>query len=95
VYAAQPETFYQIFNRVLSNTDIATGKLSENGYSSKGPQSSFNIKNALPPSRPFECSTWQAGLGCTQNQIDALDDGSVLVEEYIIVKPEADPSSDF
>jgi len=44
----QPETSFRIFNRVMLNRDVATGKLPTSGlnsnYTSHGPSSSFQIK---------------------------------------------------
>jgi len=90
VHAAQPETFYRIFNRTLSSLDIATGTISvapNSHYRTQGPASSFSIKNILPPSPLNECNVWQAGYSCTETQLDALANGTALVESYIVVEP--------
>jgi Serine carboxypeptidase len=55
VSAYQPETVYRIFQRSMFGQDVATGKEKVGlQYSSKGPSSSFNIKNRLPKS-PSGC----------------------------------------
>ena len=79
--------FVAVFNRVLSNTDVATGTKSADDYQSQGPVSSFGIKNVLPPSGPHECNTWQVNYSCTDNQYAALADGTAIVKDYIVVLP--------
>lgn len=55
VSAYQPETVYRIFQRSMFGQDVATGKdVAGKLYSSKGPASSFGIKNKLPKS-PSGC----------------------------------------
>ena len=55
VSAYQPETVYRIFQRSMFGQDVATGKdVVGKLYSSKGPASSFGIKNKLPKS-PSGC----------------------------------------
>ncbi|KAF2720463.1 putative carboxypeptidase S1 [Polychaeton citri CBS 116435] len=87
----QPETTYQIFNRAMFGKDIATGrKLATGdscGYSSKGPSSSFGIKQKLPPVPPVECYIYN-GDSCTESQLSALQDGSAVIENFIVVKPD-------
>lgn len=87
MHADQPETFYRIFNRVLSNRDVATGTRSADNYRSRGPASSFGIKEVLPQGKPIECNTWQVGTSCTPNQQTALADGNAVVQNYIVVDP--------
>ncbi|KAH8588366.1 Alpha/Beta hydrolase protein [Bisporella sp. PMI_857] len=90
VHAQQPETVYRIFNRAIFNADIATGTVSASRnpeYRTRGPKSSFGIKNVLLPSGKQECSTWQVGMSCSQGQIAALKDGTGRVSDYLAVQP--------
>lgn len=55
VGAYEPETVSRIFDRVMFDKNVATGKASTKDgvqYSSRGPGSCFGIKNAVPPSPP-------------------------------------------
>lgn len=81
----QPETTIEIFNRVIFNTDVATGKLPTSGafnnYSTSGPSSSFSIKNKLPPSPPVDCNLWLVPSTCTMDQLYALGNGTAEIDE--------------
>ena len=90
VGAFQPETVSEIFERVMFDKDVATGKIEvgENGnetYSSTGLQSSFGIKNVLPDSLRNECYVWDAVTTCTDEEREALKDGRAVVENFILV----------
>jgi hypothetical protein len=76
--------------RSIFNTDIATGKhktACRSHYGTKGPSSSFGIKNVLPPSRKGDCYVYDAVNTCTPDQLEALLDGSAVVENFIVVEP--------
>ncbi|KAJ9145532.1 Carboxypeptidase S1 A [Pleurostoma richardsiae] len=90
VAAYQPETVYQIFKRAIFGRDIATGKVEIGAggkYSSSGPSSSSDVKNVLPPSPDSVCYLYQAPLTCTEEQLEALANGSAVVKNYIVVWP--------
>lgn len=88
----QPETVNQVFNRVLFNADVATGKIPTSGafnnYTTSGPSSSFSIKNKLSSSPPVDCNLWVVPGTCTMDQLYALGNGTAEINEGgKIVKP--------
>jgi hypothetical protein len=88
VGAFQPETVSQIFDRVMFDKDVATGDidtLGDSSYSSTGPDSSFGIKNKLPPSPKNECYLWSAATTCTEEELMALANGTAVVKDFILV----------
>jgi carboxypeptidase C (cathepsin A) len=117
VSAFQPQTAYEIFNRVMFRRDVATGlvpagseqqrtsgskrrssrisrfKHSARGadtkshYQSQGPSSSWHIKNNLPASPPRVCNLWLAPPTCTENQIEALANGTASTQDFIVKSP--------
>lgn len=94
VAAYQTETVYQIFNRAIFGRDIATGDIvigAEGNYSSVGPASSFSVKNELPLSPGSICYLYEAPLTCTEEQGEALMNGTAVVENFIVIKPPGNP----
>ncbi|KAF2126297.1 alpha/beta-hydrolase [Dothidotthia symphoricarpi CBS 119687] len=88
VGAYQPETVSKIFDRVMFDSDVATGNTSTAGnssYSSTGPESSLGIKNVLPPSPKNECYLWDAFLTCVDDELLALANGTAVVKDFILV----------
>jgi hypothetical protein len=86
VGAFQPETVSKIFDRVMFNKDIATGRIDIAGnssYSSTGPESSFGIKNVLPPSPQNECYVWDINT-CSPEERSALAAGTAVVKNFIL-----------
>ncbi|KAI9696691.1 MAG: hypothetical protein M1820_008065 [Bogoriella megaspora] len=89
----QPETVSRIFDRAMLNKDVATGTLStlpqQNGtvYGSKGPESSFWIKNKLPASQPARCYFWELNTTCNEAQLEALVEGKAVVQDLFVVDP--------
>lgn len=79
--------------RAMFDTDIATGKVPTNigliDYISEGPASSFHIKNKLPPAPPTLCNVWAIATTCSDAQIAALEEGTAVVKNWIVVKPAA------
>ena len=56
VNAYQPETVYRIFSRTISGKDVATGQTDvDDGYVTKGPQSSFYMVEEEMPEVPSTC----------------------------------------
>ncbi|KAL2831590.1 Alpha/Beta hydrolase protein [Aspergillus pseudoustus] len=88
----QPETFFRIFSRIMRSRDIATGTFSLAGpeganYRTRGPKSSFHIKNVLPePAAPL-CYTLDMMTACTDNQQQALLNGTAVVEDFVVTWP--------
>ena len=92
VFAApwyQPETTYQIFKRVMFNTDVATGttRLGTNAfnYSTTGPSDVANVKNKLPAPHKPECYFWDMFQTCSNSQIEMMRNGTAVVRDYIMV----------
>ncbi|KAF7549366.1 hypothetical protein G7Z17_g6443 [Cylindrodendrum hubeiense] len=93
VTAYQPETVYQIFKRSTFGFDIATGDVeisAEDNYSNKGPSSIFQLKNELPDGLAPMCFLYQAPKSCTEEQLVALQDGTAVVEDFIVVSPSSE-----
>jgi hypothetical protein len=81
----QTETAQQIFNRVMFNTDVATGKNPSIGSSTTGPNSAFT-KSQVPPAEEFlSCYLWDILETCTKVQKEILQNGSAIVEDYILI----------
>ncbi|KAF2034063.1 alpha/beta-hydrolase [Setomelanomma holmii] len=88
VGAYQPETVSKIFDRVMLNKDVATGKVNTVGnssYSTTGPQSSFDSKNELAPSPKNQCYLWDAPISCTEEELLASANGTAVVKDYVLV----------
>jgi carboxypeptidase C (cathepsin A) len=88
VPAYQPEAAYQIFQRAMFNTDIATGKISttkNNSYSSTGPSSTWQIKNDVLKGPEPVCYTLALGSTCTNDQTESVMNGTALIHDYIVI----------
>ncbi|KAH6971435.1 Alpha/Beta hydrolase protein [Ilyonectria sp. MPI-CAGE-AT-0026] len=93
VTSYQPETVYRIFKRSTFGLDIATGqvKIGAGGsYSSKGPSNIFHVKNKLLEGVAPICFLYQAPKSCTNTQLEALEDGTAVVQDFIIISPSAE-----
>lgn len=97
VPAYQPETAYRIFHRALFNKDIATGQVDTAnssgsgsgsgtmyGTSSTAPKDTWAIKNKLPAQPLWVCYTWAIGDTCTEEQAEALQNGTAVVKDWIL-----------
>lgn len=72
----------------MFNTDLATGKISLTGdcdYSTCGPQSSFQIKNAVPDIPKSLCYLWDVAGTCSPAEEKVLAQGTEIVREFIVV----------
>lgn len=89
VTAYQPETVYQIFQRSMFGKDVATGQHKVNDkYSTKGPISSWGIKNKIPKHSPVnQCYTYLATQTCTPEQLQALEDGTAVIKDFVVLRP--------
>ncbi|EGX93182.1 carboxypeptidase S1, putative [Cordyceps militaris CM01] len=87
----QPEIVSQLVRRAIAGRDLATGKHATTGhganYTTRGPTSSFGIKNTLPPPPEFACSVWNVPSSCTREQYAALVAGTAETDKYMVVKP--------
>ncbi|OAX82780.1 hypothetical protein ACJ72_02868 [Emergomyces africanus] len=87
VPAYQPETAFEIFSRAMFNLDIATGEVNtaiDKEYSTKGSPTSFQIRNKPPPKPKPTCYVLNYE-SCTDDQVDAIANGSALIRDYILV----------
>ncbi|EMD68990.1 hypothetical protein COCSADRAFT_155224 [Bipolaris sorokiniana ND90Pr] len=88
--AYQPETAFKIFTRALFNLDIATGTEStagtddESTYMSTGRPDPNVQFEAYTSERLTFCYTWDLG-SCTEDQVDAVLDGSAEICQYLVV----------
>lgn len=83
----QPETAYKIFHRALFNRDISTGEVdtAANGsYSTTGPADTWAFKNEDPPEPLWICYSYDPTATCTEEQIEALLNGSAVVVDWIL-----------
>lgn len=87
--AYQPETVYQIFQRSMFGKDVATGEVPSNcDYSSEGPVSVLEIKNDVPGvTDENQCYTYSPTDTCTDEQLQALADGSAEIRDFVVVCP--------
>lgn len=84
----QPETVYRIFDRAMSGKDIGTGKReADDEYSSQGPETVFDVRHELPETRGIICYLYDAELTCAPNQLKALEEGTAIVEDFVVVEP--------
>jgi hypothetical protein len=88
----QPETAYQIFTRSILGQDVATGLVSLNDtpdYASEGPANIFYVKNEPPAPIPSLCNifAYPLSLYCTQEQVEALINGTAVVANDVVVSP--------
>ena len=80
----------EIFERVMSGRDIATGDvdLGQNSdYSTEGPPSVADVLNELPEPEVSVFYVLWAPFSCTLEQQVALADGLAVVENWIVVEP--------
>ncbi|KAI4729111.1 alpha/beta-hydrolase [Aureobasidium sp. EXF-10728] len=89
----QPETTYQIFNRVLFNRDVATGQIStafpsnSSTYATRGNTSAL-ISIGAPidfEAKVPSCYFWDILETCTPAQALLFQNGSAITEDFILV----------
>jgi hypothetical protein len=81
----QPETALQIFNRVMSNLDVATGKTASDAeYSTAGPSSAWSVSE-VPKVGKAKCYLWDVLETCTSEEVAVLLSGNAIVEDYVLV----------
>lgn len=89
----QPETTYQIFNRVLSNLDVATGLSSILPTSNSSTYFTAGNSSVLKPigapikfeSDAPSCYLWDIMETCTAEQTQVFGNGSAITEDFIVV----------
>lgn len=89
VAAYQPETVYQIFQRSMFGMDVATGEVqSSANYSSVGPASALGVTNNVPEvTDENQCYTYGPTDSCTDEQLEALADGSAAIQTFVVTCP--------
>lgn len=89
----QPETTYQIFNRVIFSRDVATGRISTASaanasmYATSGNSSallSIGAPITFESSVP-SCYFWDIMETCTPAQAQLFANGSAITEDFILV----------
>ena len=81
----QPETAYAIFSRALFNRDVATGSIAvEDGYATKGPDSTWHILNDVLAGLEPECYILSPP-SCEKEDWAALRNGTAVVKDWIVV----------
>lgn len=89
----QPETAYEIFQRVMFDKDVATGTKStlpcgkgKKPYSTtEGDDSVLHIKNEVPPMPAPECYFWDMLETCTKEQKAIFQSGMAITKDYILI----------
>lgn len=87
----QPETLSVIFNRAVFGKDIATGKIdlsSDDSYATEGAQSARDIKPDTPAMEENVCYVYNPNGTCTEEQVEALLDGSAKTKDFVVTNPE-------
>jgi len=89
----QPQTVLRIFERSsIWDRDVASGTRrvsAHGGYQSKGSTSAWSHFEVLPEVPEPICNIWEAAIACTDEQFEALVDGSAVIEHDIVVSPTA------
>ncbi|KAH0154649.1 alpha/beta-hydrolase, partial [Aureobasidium melanogenum] len=89
----QPETTYQIFNRVMFDRDVATGQISTASASNSSTYATLGNSSALVPigapikfeSSVPSCYFWDIMETCTPAQAQLFTNGSAITEDFILV----------
>ncbi|OXV06609.1 hypothetical protein Egran_05622 [Elaphomyces granulatus] len=96
VPAYQPELALELFRRVQSNHDFATGTvdlITDPGYSTSGDANSTHTETPTATPSPT-CYYWFMPSTCAQVQIDAVREGKAgFQNDYIITSPTAPPTT--
>lgn len=88
VPAYQPQTAWEIFHRAMTNKDISSGKIdtaSNSSYSTKGPSSTFDVKNHVPERAEPVCYVLAMAMYCTDDQARRVQNGSAIIKDYTVV----------
>ncbi|KAH0200179.1 alpha/beta-hydrolase, partial [Aureobasidium melanogenum] len=89
----QPETTYQIFNRVVFDRDVATGQISTAPASNSSTYATLGNSSALVSigapikfeSSVPSCYFWDIMETCTPAQAQLFANGSAITEDFILV----------
>lgn len=72
--------------------DVATGATAYDAtgdwlYKTTGPLAVRNVTEKLPSMPETMCYVWDAEGMCTPNQINALENGTAVMQDYYVVDP--------
>ncbi|KAF2621155.1 alpha/beta-hydrolase [Macroventuria anomochaeta] len=81
----QPETAYQIFNRVMFNKDVPTGEVAAADYSSCGSSSAWTESVLHLDEEPAKCYLWDVFETCTEAEKVILRSVNAIVKDFILV----------
>lgn len=82
----QPETAFQIFNRVMFDKDVATGEVAiSDEYASSGPASVEGITNEVSPSHERYCYLWDMLETCLLDEYAIVMSGSAIIKDYVLL----------
>ncbi|KAF2113999.1 Alpha/Beta hydrolase protein [Lophiotrema nucula] len=86
----QPETAYQIFNRVMSDKDVATGTQTVgDDYATTGRGDAWVLQEYVPDTEEAKCYVWDVLETCTPDQADILRSGNAITENFVLVGEES------
>lgn len=86
----QPETLSKIFERAMFRNDVATGDVDLSGqteYASTGPSDVRNVTFDAPEPIMNKCYVLDPIGTCTEEQVEALLDGSAETEDWVVTNP--------
>ncbi|KAJ3533829.1 hypothetical protein NM208_g7804 [Fusarium decemcellulare] len=85
----QPETTDRIFQRAMFGKDVATGDIDvDSEYNTEGPSEVWSVKNKIPETSPENvCYTYHAFRSCTDEQRQALANGTAVVKNFVAISP--------
>jgi hypothetical protein len=73
-----------MFSSVINGLDIATGTISvDSDYYTQGPNSTWHVQLECPAADLPECYLL-APRTCTSEMLQALDNGSAVVENWVV-----------
>lgn len=85
VGAWQPETFYQVYERVVSGRDTATGsEVVGDGYATAGEGSSLGHREKVPMAAESVCYLYDLRTTCKAEELQALVNGTAVVKDFVV-----------
>ena len=82
----QPETAYEIFNRVMFNKDVATGTVDVcDEYSTEGLSEAWTPSELILEDEVASCYIWDIMETCTKEQMQIIANGTAVTENFVLV----------
>jgi hypothetical protein len=79
---------YDLARGQRNHSEPPNGYISQSKhYQSQGLSSSWSIKNDLPPSPVPVCNLWAVGITCTDEQINAIANGTAETHNFLVTSP--------